>query len=81
MKRASIESFEKAEIKRYCKGRGMKATGLLKEFYDGEDLETSVGDCIADLMHLCALRGWDFLECYERGRTHHNAELRGGEHA
>lgn len=69
----------RSDIQHYCKGRAAKAARLLKA-YDAQDIETSVGDCLADLMHLCEARGYDFLTQYEKGRTHFNAELTGGEH-
>lgn len=74
------EEREAAEVKRYCSGRVKKAARVLKMFYDGEDLSTAVGDCLADLMHLCEAKGYDFLREYEKGRTHFNAELIGGQH-
>ena len=75
-KKQNSESRAKA----YRKRCAFWAEAMLKEYYDEGDIETSVGDCIADLMHLCLTRGWDFLAQYEQGRTHHNAEVIGGEH-
>lgn len=80
MNRPKTDKFEAAEKKCYLKGHVQKATNPLTEFYDDEDLATSVADCISDLMHLCHAKGYDFLEQYERGRGRHNAELNGGEH-
>ena len=70
----------RSNIKSYCNSRAKKARRVLAMFYDKEDIQTSVGDMVADLMHLCESAGYDFLEQYDKGREHFNAELVGGEH-
>lgn len=41
--------------------------------------ETQVYDLLADLMHLCRDRGWDFDELVEEARFHFNEEVKEGE--
>ena len=67
-------------IRRYCKGRARKAESILAEFYDGDDIETSMGDLLSDLMHLAMVKGYDFTERLDRGTYHFNAVYIGGEH-
>lgn len=67
-------------IRRYCKGRVRKAESILAEFYDGDDIETSIGDLLSDLMHLSMVKGISFTERLDRGRYHFNAEFIGGGH-
>lgn len=80
MTRPHTTDAERREIESFCKRKADRIAKVLVLDYDAQDLETSVGDCIADLMHLCEQRGFDFLEQYAKGRIHFNAELMGGEH-
>lgn len=66
--------------KRYLAAKVKGAKRMLGLFYDKEDLETSIGDCIADMMHLATAEGWDYWRQHEKGLGHHGAEQLGGEH-
>ncbi|MDQ6616060.1 MAG: hypothetical protein M3083_15325 [Actinomycetota bacterium] len=40
-----------------------------------EDLDTKVGDLLADLHHLCKTNGVSFARCLERADAHYRAEI------
>lgn len=40
-----------------------------------EDLETNLGDLLADLMHLCEVDQVDFEECLDRGELNFDEEM------
>ncbi len=44
---------------------------------DDEEYDTSVGDLLADLMHLCDLLGLDFDSACAMAAVHHEAEVNG----
>lgn len=67
-------------IKRYCKGRADKVKGILGEFYDGDDLQTALGDLLSDILHFCNVNNLDFNEVYNKGYYHFAAERNGGQH-
>ena len=71
---------EEAAKKRYLAMRYKKARRILAMFYDKEDMQTSAGDCIADLMHLATAEGWDYWQAHESALSHHLAEQTGGQH-
>ncbi len=54
-----------------------KVTRALGMFYDKNDIETSVADCLADLMHLCNQEEWSFFALLSDAETYHNAEQQG----
>jgi hypothetical protein len=60
--------------------RAQFAALAVKTFGDrvapGEDIETLIGDLLANLMHLCDAAGISFYILLERGRMHYDAELR-----
>lgn len=70
----------------FAKRSSRKALAVMLKFYDANDLKTSVGDLIADLMHLSAAKGWttaegkkiklgfDFEAAYQQGHLDFNAE-------
>ncbi len=72
--------MSKKEIKAYCKRRARKVEGLVLGAYDEHDLESSISDCLADIMHLCAHKKLDYIQISERARNNFNAEVMGGEH-
>lgn len=74
------QCVEAKEIKRYCKGRAAKASKLLLDAYDKHDIESSIGDCLADLLHLCAQKKIDFWDRLDSAQMHFSAEALGGEH-
>lgn len=41
----------------------------------GEELETKVGDLLANLMHLCRINKVDFEQALHTGRMHFEAEV------
>jgi hypothetical protein len=43
----------------------------------GTDLEDALPDLLADLMHWCDRKDYDFDLALERGRDHHEAETMG----
>ena len=43
----------------------------------GEEIETLVGDLLADLMHLCDAAGISFDNRLSTGRMHYDAEILG----
>ena len=51
-----------------------KAKRLLALFYDKTDLQTSVVDCVTDLMHLCHREGWDFEDALGTAQMHFTEE-------
>ena len=63
--------------------RAQKAYDTLIQFTDfgldepETELETYMGDMIADMLHLCRLKGVDFDEALRRGHNHHDAERLG----
>ena len=42
-----------------------------------EDMDTTLGDLLADLMHLCDALGLPFADMVERAHHHHDPELKG----
>lgn len=46
-------------------------------YFNGELLETAMGDFLADFMHLCDGLHLDFDYLVDLGRTHHSAEITG----
>lgn len=61
--------------KRYLKSKIAKAERIIKLFYDKNDTESSVADCIADLMHICHRDGLQFYHIQQVGLKHFHAEL------
>ena len=57
--------------------RAAKAAKIIYEAYDKHDPETSVMDCLADIGHLCAVRGWNFYELLDRAQAHEKCERLG----
>ena len=49
------------------------------EVMQGEDNETTIGDLLCNLMHLCDACGIDFDARLESGRNHYDAETNGDE--
>ena len=54
--------------------RAEKARRIMKREYDAEDVETSVMDCLADLLHICVVDGYDFPDLLSRAADHERAE-------
>jgi len=46
-------------------------TGMI----ENEDAETTIGDLLADLMHLCDREGVDFHTCVARASDHYEEEV------
>jgi hypothetical protein len=40
-----------------------------------EELDSAMGDLLANLMHLCAKKGLDFNDLLDTGRMHFDAEV------
>jgi hypothetical protein len=59
------------------KKRAYKMQLILHKHYDEHDEETSAMDCLADLMHLANVKGWDFPELVRRSGEHEEAERMG----
>lgn len=61
--------------------RARKVQAMLAKHYDADDIETSVMDCLADIMHLCAVKDstfqYDFGELCRRAMNHEQAERLG----
>lgn len=53
-------------LQAYCKAKN--------EVYDELDTDCEITDLMADLMHFCAKRGYDFLKCFRMAETHFEAE-------
>lgn len=77
---AKTDAFTQTEKNRYLKGRVNKVTNMVKEFYDPEDVQTSVQDALTDILHLCKAKGWIFQNMLESASHHFIAEQTGGEH-
>lgn len=43
--------------------------------YPADDLDTSIGDTLANLLHLCRREGIDFEAALARGREHFQEEV------
>jgi hypothetical protein len=41
--------------------------------------ETQMGDLIADMMHLCREKGWDFEEILEQAYSHYKGDMEEGD--
>lgn len=57
--------------------RAAKARRIVAANYDKEDIETSVMDCLADIMHLCDVRELNLHELLDRAEGHRRAERLG----
>lgn len=55
--------------------RAEKARAAVEHYCGDPDLETSIGDVLGDLRHLCDEQGFDFDALLERGRDHYDYEL------
>lgn len=70
----------KKEIKSYCNNCGAKAASIAAQNYDKDDIMTSTQDLLTDILHLCAMRKWDFHTLLDDARMHCTAEITGGQH-
>jgi hypothetical protein len=56
--------------------RADKVEAMIKEHWkSGEDLETSIMDLVADIMHLCHIKKIDFNDIMEKAKSHFQEEL------
>lgn len=65
------------QIKQDCQKRATKAKRVLALFYDKNDMETSLIDCMADLLHLSEAEGYDWDNCCGLAISHFTAEMMG----
>lgn len=67
----SVTNNDRAEWARAAVDVFAEKTGLDKS---GDDLDTMIGDLIADIMHLCERDGLDFEQVLHRGKMYFEEE-------